>query len=379
MKKHSLFTYSIFAIFFLLFWASCGEEETCIDSIQNQDETGVDCGGVCDACVSCSDGIQNGNETGVDCGGDCPNVCPIVTNLEAFTTLNSDLPDDYIYDLEFQGSVLWVATAEGAASYDGSAWTVYNTANSGLPNNEVRDILIRPNNTVWFATWGGGVAELDNGTWTVFNSLDPNSPNGIDFSSQLLTTFNWTVVGSQGTGYHIWDGTSWTSYTPANSGLTSDQITGIANGVSFDLFISTLDEGLLRFNSPSFEGWNSVNSNLPDNELYSVHHVGNGDHWLGTKAGLVYKSGDNFTTYAMANSDIRGDVVKTLGIDENDQIWMNAGGLSYYDSVNDTWTHFTEANSSFDLAFANAFIKDVNGTVWVGTQERGLLRFELVE
>ncbi len=40
---------------------SCGDdgtedvsptEETCSDGIQNQDETGVDCGGVCDACVS---------------------------------------------------------------------------------------------------------------------------------------------------------------------------------------------------------------------------------------------------------------------------------------------------------------------------------------
>ena len=43
---------------------------TCDDGIQNQgNETGVDCGGPCDACPTCNDGIQNGNETGVDCGG----------------------------------------------------------------------------------------------------------------------------------------------------------------------------------------------------------------------------------------------------------------------------------------------------------------------
>lgn len=45
---------------------------TCTDGIQNQGETGVDCGGPCPACVSCSDGIQNQGETGVDCGGPCP-------------------------------------------------------------------------------------------------------------------------------------------------------------------------------------------------------------------------------------------------------------------------------------------------------------------
>jgi len=50
--------------------------ETCSDGIQNQDETGVDCGGsICDACPvapTCSDGSQNGDETGPDCGGSCP-------------------------------------------------------------------------------------------------------------------------------------------------------------------------------------------------------------------------------------------------------------------------------------------------------------------
>mgnify|MGYP006272875685 CR=1 FL=1 len=45
--------------------------ESCDDGIKNQDETGVDCGGPCEACPTCDDGIQNQNETGVDCGGPC--------------------------------------------------------------------------------------------------------------------------------------------------------------------------------------------------------------------------------------------------------------------------------------------------------------------
>ncbi len=48
---------------------------TCNDGVQNGDETGVDCGGSCPACITgptCNDGIQNGNETGIDCGGSCP-------------------------------------------------------------------------------------------------------------------------------------------------------------------------------------------------------------------------------------------------------------------------------------------------------------------
>ena len=70
---------------------------TCIDGVENQDESDVDCGGPCAPCLvgktcnvaadcksevcnegvcaffACSDGILGGNETDVDCGG---NQCP---------------------------------------------------------------------------------------------------------------------------------------------------------------------------------------------------------------------------------------------------------------------------------------------------------------
>ncbi|MBD3310360.1 hypothetical protein GF351_04020 [Candidatus Woesearchaeota archaeon] len=44
---------------------------SCYDRIQNQGETGVDCGGPCKPCPSCSDEVRNQGETGVDCGGPC--------------------------------------------------------------------------------------------------------------------------------------------------------------------------------------------------------------------------------------------------------------------------------------------------------------------
>lgn len=51
----------------------------CADGIQNQGETGVDCGGPCSPCPpvpSCTDGIQNQGETGIDCGGPCSPCAP---------------------------------------------------------------------------------------------------------------------------------------------------------------------------------------------------------------------------------------------------------------------------------------------------------------
>jgi cysteine-rich repeat protein len=50
----------------------CTAVETCQDGIQNQDELGVDCGGVCQvSCGTCEDGLLNQDESSVDCGGVC--------------------------------------------------------------------------------------------------------------------------------------------------------------------------------------------------------------------------------------------------------------------------------------------------------------------
>lgn len=67
---------------------------TCSDGIQNQDETGIDCGGVCpDTCPeTCSDGIMNQDETGIDCGGVC-SPCPAPPASAAPTPPNRPAAD----------------------------------------------------------------------------------------------------------------------------------------------------------------------------------------------------------------------------------------------------------------------------------------------
>ncbi len=46
---------------------------SCTDGVKNQNEIGVDCGGVCEACAgeTCMDGVKNQDETDKDCAGIC--------------------------------------------------------------------------------------------------------------------------------------------------------------------------------------------------------------------------------------------------------------------------------------------------------------------
>ncbi|MFH1649667.1 MAG: hypothetical protein ABIA93_03905 [Candidatus Woesearchaeota archaeon] len=70
----------------------CGGEcdacPTCNDRIINQEETGIDCGGPCPSCASCSDEFKNGLESDIDCGGSCTSCLP-GQNCDANTDCSS--------------------------------------------------------------------------------------------------------------------------------------------------------------------------------------------------------------------------------------------------------------------------------------------------
>ncbi|MDP4822002.1 MAG: T9SS type A sorting domain-containing protein, partial [Saprospiraceae bacterium] len=97
---------------------SCRACPTCDDALQNQGETGIDCGGPCPACETCDDGVQNGAETGIDCGGDCVPcaVCPapnqlalqLIGTFAKFTWSKVAAASGYRLELRVRSTNTWV-------------------------------------------------------------------------------------------------------------------------------------------------------------------------------------------------------------------------------------------------------------------------------
>ncbi len=139
----------------------CGASATptCSDGIQNQGETGVDCGGPCAPCATatCSDGIQNQGETGVDCGGPC---APCSTSCDEPSNPSAS-------NIKPKRAKLNWSAVSGATSYDarvrsaGSTnWSNFNTANtnitiSGLSNNTTYEWEVRANCSSGASTYAG--------------------------------------------------------------------------------------------------------------------------------------------------------------------------------------------------------------------------------
>jgi len=90
-----------------------------------------------------------------------------------------------------------MGTSGGLAQFDGENWTVYNTANSGLPNNRHHGerIPIDAQGNLWIET-EGGVAQFDGVNWTVYHTGN----------SALPDDWIWSLaIDAQGS---IWIGTN---------------------------------------------------------------------------------------------------------------------------------------------------------------------------
>jgi hypothetical protein len=109
---------------------------------------------------------------------------------QVFNTENSVLPDNYVHALLSDGqNGLWVGTDEGLAHYNNQGqWQVFNTENSGLPDNNVYALSSDGQNGLWVGTnckWAedqskckGGLAHYNNqGQWQVFNTENSGLPD----------------------------------------------------------------------------------------------------------------------------------------------------------------------------------------------------------
>ena len=178
----------------------CDDCASCNDGIQNQGETGVDCGGPCADCASCNDGIQNQGETGVDCGGPCT-ACP---------TCNDGIQNQGETGVDCGGPCAPCDTGGGctdvAIDFNDfeSNWGIWNDGgsdcalvNSSYSNSGIRSVRIRDNSGTASSTTTDNLALAGFEEVTIdFVYFPVSMENGEDFWLQgsLDGGSTWTTV-----------------------------------------------------------------------------------------------------------------------------------------------------------------------------------------
>jgi sugar lactone lactonase YvrE len=290
-----------------------------------------------------------------------------------YNTANSGLPYNGVTSLaiDAQGN-LWIGTGifggytgGGLAMFDGANWTVYNTSNSELPHNDLPVLTIDSQGDLWIGTDTGGMAKFDGANWTVYRAANSGMPDDRVYGLAFDTQGNlW--IGTY--GLVKFDGTKWTVYNTSNSGLPSNLTTCVVIDSQDNIWIGTWDRGVAKFDGVNWTVYNTANSGLPSNTIWDLAIDTQGNLWIATDDGGVAKfGGANWTVYNTGNSGLPTNTVHRFGIGSRGDVWMGTNaGLAKFDG--ESWTVYNTSNSGLPHATVWSVAFDAQENILIGTR-----------
>jgi hypothetical protein len=285
-----------------------------------------------------------------------------------YNTSNSGLPDNYVSAIAIDRvGNKWIGTwSRGLAKFDGANWRVYNTYNSGLPDDDVYAIAIDGEGNKWIGTWYGGLVKFDDVNWTVYNTSNSGLPDNYVWAIAIDAQGNkW--IGTWNRGLAKFDGVNWTVYNTSNSGLPNNRVYAIAIDGQGNKWIGTYGGGLAKFDGTNWTVYKYRNSLLPSDTVLAIAIDGGGNILIGTRRGLAKFDGvKTWIVYDTSNSGLPNNRVYAIAIDGGGNIWIGTyGGLAKFDGTN--WTVYNTSNSGLPDNIVNAIAIDGQGIKWIGT------------
>lgn len=306
--------------------------------------------------------------------------------------------NDIIHDDE---GFIWIATNDGLNKYDGynvqSFRQSFKDTNS-LPDNIVNCIYESSKGTLWLGTEKRGLVRYnssDNAFYACLNQV-PESSNPPKMVYAIQEDQNGNIwVG----GYFE----SLKKYVPQDSTFKSYELSsnissrvntspGLINVIKKDkkgkFWIGTRKRGLFRFDPANgktlkhfpLTGIDSVQPSVND---IAIDHLNN--HWIGSSSGLVklkpYDSA-GITNYKISNNLKSHLYIKSLQADSFGNLWIGTferGLLKYNPSKAINKYYRSNPTRPFGLLLngINVITKDESGCYWIGTNGKGVNWFSL--
>ncbi len=129
----------------------------------------------------------------------------------------------------------WFASNNGLIKFDGSNWTVFNSANSGLKFNIINDLTVDKSGNIWLATGSsnelgdtltGRIAKFDGiNNWVYYKTF--NDGQGLNYVYTISIDPNGKIWAGTFLGLTVFDGSKWTNYTDSHTSSGNLQVLSI--------------------------------------------------------------------------------------------------------------------------------------------------------
>lgn len=242
-------------------------------------------------------------------------------------------------------------------------FTTWTTAD-GLPSDDLRDVAVAGDGTIWLAT-GAGVVSFNGTTFTTYNT--GNSP-GLASNDvyAIAATAGGIIWAGTDFGASRYNGSAWVTFTTAD-GLGDNEIKNIKQAPNTDVWFATIN-GATRYSASTFTAFGAPN--IPFGGATHVAFAGNGDVLLsGGLGGVIVYNGSTFTAITTANG-LLSNRIRSIAVDAQQQKWVaTAEGISVLNASN---VHVADHEHVFilpppdELNPITDIVFDVYGRPWAG-------------
>ncbi len=287
--------------------------------------------------------------------------------FENFTT-SEGLSADIIYSAitDREGNI-WFGTFGGGANLFLGAYFENFDTNSGLPNNLVTSMAEDSEGKLWIGSYGGGLVSYHNNEFSYFYSQNGLPDNRVYHLSTDSNGRTW--IGMRDGLAYFRDGRL---NTLNSSEFPFRKVRGVMEANDGTIWVSTYDEGLIRFNESGYEQF-TIENGLPNNTVIATVENEGGSLWIATYGGVVLMQDDEFIVFDLE------DGVPNLGVmdiilDDSGTVWVSTfGGVAWFDGVKFVDITFEDGLPGRVCYFIE---QDNDGIFWIGTNA-GIARLDI--
>ncbi len=233
------------------------------------------------------------------------------------------LCDSFVYDVEFQGDTLWIATWSGVNRVQGDlfsrkSWQAFTHENTkgGLIDDWVYAIELGKDGRVWFGT-ESGVSMFDGTQWQKWNHA-----NGLGAELDLVKKDNAdTMSGFQGE-HHATQAADLPNVE--SNDYRPNYVVSMLMDQKQRLWIGTWGGGLSVLDAATHKFRNfTVRDGLPGNFILSLKEGPYGDLWIGSNGGLSRFDGQTFLNFADING-LGGNFIFSIEFTPDHSLWTGS-------------------------------------------------------
>lgn len=266
--------------------------------------------------------------------------------------------------------------------------TVWQKENSGLPQDMSQHSIVDRNDVLWCATLNG-MAKFDGHEFS--RLVESNSPFTTSQSANSIAVDQdnnkWFASMDQ---IYKYDDKQWTKITQEQTGVEGGAYNIICTPYDEIFFCTDKGLGILKNGKWEFLLDQQIKQ-LPSNRIYYAYRDRQRRLWIGTFSGsIMIDTNKQVTAFNQSETPLKQICITGVVEDESGNLYFSLydyavskerhrpnEGLAVL-SKDGKWQHLNDANSGLPSDHINSLMFDrFEHILWIGTNESGLVRYDL--